>query len=74
MNKQDLLDLKEKIEASEKKLAQDEGALRQLRQQLKDEGFEDIEEAEEYIKTLDEEIEDLQNKLDTKLEKIQEML
>jgi len=74
ITKQELLSLKEQIERTERTITQNEGALGELLNQLKQLGFNSVEEAESEVEKLQSEIELLENKLAEYTTQLEEIL
>jgi hypothetical protein len=69
-----LLRLKERIEDLRNGLAQDEGALRQLDEALKEQGFNSFEEAKQGLQTMQQAIKQAEADLWEQTDKIQKMM
>jgi septal ring factor EnvC (AmiA/AmiB activator) len=74
VTKQELLSLKEQIEKMERTITQNEGALGELLNQLKQLGFSSVEEAEGEMVKLQNEIALIENKLAEYTAQLEEIL
>lgn len=74
MTKKELLELKEQIEKHEQELSEDKGALKQMMQELKSQGFTDVEMLKQEIDNIDETVNNLNNEYNQKIDEIEELL
>ncbi len=74
MNEQQLLRLKQDIEALDRQISRDEGVLEQMQKELKDKGFRDLNAVEKEIERLGKEERKLEISLDKQVQKIREMM
>jgi len=74
MNKQQLLDLKEKIDKAQQEVFRQEGAQEDALKQLREHGVNNVEEAQTEIKRLDSEIEKMEEDLEEKVNNLQTKL
>ena len=74
MNKQQLLDLKGKIDEAQQEVSRQEGAQEDALKQLREHGANNVEEAQAEIERLDSEIEKVQEDLEGKANDLQAKL
>lgn len=74
MNKQQLLDLKEKIDEAQQEVSRQEGAQEDALKQLREQGVNSVEEAQAEIERLDSEIEGMEEDLEGKVNDLQAKL
>lgn len=74
MNKQQLFDLKEKIDEAQQEVSRQEGAQEDALKQLREHGVNNAEEAQAEIERLDSEIEKMEEDLKKKVNNLQAKL
>lgn len=74
MNEQQLLKLKQDIEALDRQISRDEGVLEQMQKELKQKGFRNLDAVEKEIERLGKEEKKLEISLDKQVQKIREMM
>lgn len=74
MNEQQLLRLKQDIEALDRQISRDEGVLEQMQKELKDKGFRDLNAVEKEIERLGKEERKLESRRVKQVQKIREMM
>ena len=74
MTKEELLELKERVEQAEKDLAEHKGVMKQLKKELEDLGYSSIEKAEKAVEDMKAKVDKIQQELDAQLGKIEELL
>mgnify|MGYP000713022386 CR=1 FL=1 len=74
MDREKLLQLREIIDNLEKEVAQDEGSLRQMVQDLREQGFKSVEDASRKLKELETEIDKMDGQLSERIGRVEEMM